>query len=120
MTQHAQTLIDLDRYPIHVDSPDRDAVLAQVRADLAQDGCAVIKGFLTADGIEVLTAEADAVAGKGHWSRSRTNAYFTQDNPDLPEDDPRRQFFERSNAFVPADNFAKDGPLRSVYDAPRI
>ena len=63
-----------------------------------------------------LTAEADGVADKGHKSFSRTNAYFTKDDPSLPEDDPRRQFFDRSNAFIPADNFAKDGPLRTVHD----
>ena len=28
----------------------------------------------------------------------------------------RRQFFERSNAFVPADNFSKTGPLRAIQD----
>ena len=31
---------------------------------------------------------------------------------------PKRQFFDRSNAFVPADNFPKNGPLRQIYDAP--
>lgn len=111
-------LIDLERYPISDDGPERDAVIAQVRGDLAQDGCAVLKGFLTPAGVAALAAEAEAVADRGHWSRSRTNAYFTKDDPDLPESDPRRQFFERSNAFVPADNFAKDGPLRRVHDAP--
>ncbi len=112
----AAQLIDLARYPIDRDGPARDVVLAQVRADLARDGCAVLKGFLTAGGVAALTAEADGVAGKGHKSYSRTNAYFTRDDPNLPQDDPRRQFFDRSNAFIPADNFAKDGPLRTVHD----
>lgn len=118
MTNDATRLIDLQRYPIHREGAARDAVLAQVRADLARDGCAVIKGFLTPEGVAALAAEADGVADMGHWSRSRTNVYFTKDDPSLPEDDPRRQFYERSNAFVPADNFPKDGPLRRVYDAP--
>lgn len=109
-------LIDLERYPIHRDSPERNAVLAGVQEDLARDGCAVLKGFLTPDGIAALTKEADSVADKGHKSFSRTNAYFTQDDANLPKDDPRRQFFERSNAFIPADNFAKRDPLRSVHD----
>lgn len=112
----AAQLIDLARYPIDRDGPAREAVLAQVRADLARDGCAVLKGFLTAGGIAALTAEADGVADKGHKSYSRTNAYFTKDDPNLPENDPRRQFFDRSNAFIPADNFAKEGPLRTVHD----
>lgn len=116
MRVDANRLIDLERYPIHREGPARDAVLAQVRADLARDGCAVLKGFLTTEGVAALTAEAEGVADKGHKSFSRTNAYFTKDDPSLPVDDPRRQFFDRSNAFIPADNFAKTGPLRAVHD----
>jgi len=109
-------LIDLERYPFHQDSTARNAILAGIHKDLTRDGCAVLKGFLTSDGISTLVQEAERVADKGHKSFSRTNAYFTQDDSSLPVDDPRRQFFERSNAFIPADNFAKHDPLRSVQD----
>jgi hypothetical protein len=112
----ATDLIDLDRYPIH--GPERDAVIAKVRTDLAQDGCAVLKGFLTPQGVEAVAREADSVADKGHRSYSRTNPYFTADDPSLPEQDPRRQFFNRSNAFVPADNFDRSGALRAIHDFP--
>ena len=112
----ATDLIDLARYPIHRESAERDAILSSVRQDLARDGCAVLKGFLTPKGIAALTQEADSVADKGHKSFSRTNAYFTDDDPALPADDPRRQFFERSNAFIAADNFGASGPLRRVHD----
>lgn len=111
-----EDLIHLDRYPIHKDGPKRNDILARVRSDLQRDGCAVLKGFLTASGVAALTEEADAVSDKGHKSFSKTNAYFTQDDPNLPSDDPRRQFFDRSNSFIPADNFAKTGPLRCVHD----
>ncbi|CAM9989404.1 MAG: hypothetical protein CMF72_03155 [Mameliella sp.] len=113
---NASDLIDLSRYPI--DSTGRDALLRKVRADLASDGCAVLKGFLTAEGVRAIAAEADSVADQGHRSYSRTNPYFTTDNPDLPQDDPRRQFYERSNAFIAADNFARSGALRTVHDFP--
>ncbi|MBU2982649.1 phytanoyl-CoA dioxygenase family protein [Lentibacter algarum] len=116
MTISGSDLINLESYPFHQDGEARARVLADVREKLARDGCAVLKGFLTAKGIAALTAEADGVAEQGHRSFSRTNAYFTQDNPDLPESDPRRQFYERSNAFIPADNFASDGALRKVHD----
>lgn len=111
-------LINLTDYPIHQKGAARDAVLAQVRTDLARDGCAVLKNFLTPQGIAQLTQEAEGVADKGHKSFSRTNAYFTQDDPSLPAADPRRQFFDRSNAFIPADHFATSGPLRRVHDFP--
>lgn len=117
MSYRCDQLIDYDRYPIAQAGAARDALLAKVRADLGRDGCAVIKQFLTPLGVEALAAEADGAADQGHRSFNRTNVYFTKDDPSLPADDPRRQFFDRSNAFVPADNFAKDGPLRTVHDS---
>jgi hypothetical protein len=117
MPDPSSDLIDHCLYPIAQDGPERDALLARVRSDLARDGCAVLKKFLTAKGISALTREAEAVAENGHRSFNRTNVYFTKDDPSLPSDDPRRQFFDRSNAFVPADNFAADGPLRSIHDS---
>jgi len=116
MNLAAANLINLAKYPINRDCPERSAVLASVHDDLRRYGCAVLKGFLTPDGIVALTEETDGVADKGHKSYSQTNAYFTQDDPDLPIDDPRRQFFDRSNAFIAADNFARQGPLRNVHD----
>ena len=112
------THIDLDRYPIDTDGPARDEVLAKVRANLARDGCAVLKGFVNSDGIAALTSEAEAVSDKGHRSFNKTNVYFSQDDPTLPETDPRRRFFERSNNFIAADHFAPDGPLRHIHDYP--
>ncbi len=108
--------VNHDLYPISDPGAVLDRVIADVRTQLATDGCAVLKGFLTEAGIAALTAEAEGVADKGHRSRSRTNAYFTKDDPSLPEDDPRRQFFDRSNAFIPADHFAPGGALRQVHD----
>jgi hypothetical protein len=112
----ANDLIDLARYPIHREGAARDAVVAGVRASLAEDGCAVLKRFLTPQAIAALTVEADRVAANGHRSFNRTNPYFTQDDPGLPADHPKRQFFERSNTFIPADNFLPEGPLRSIHD----
>ncbi|WP_242654742.1 HalD/BesD family halogenase [Shimia aestuarii] len=113
----ANDLIDLDRYPIHEDGPARAALLERVRQELAKDGCAVIKGFLRPEAIGPLVREADSVAHRGHRSFSRTNPYFTADDPTLPTDDPRRQFFDRSNSFIAADCFEKDGPLRRIHDS---
>ena len=114
------SLIDLERYPIEQEGPARDKILSQVRADLAKDGCAVIKGFLSAQGVETLRKQAESVAERGHRSFNRTNPYFTQDDPSLPSDDPRRQFYDRSNSFVPADNFPKGSALRNLYEYPQM
>ena len=114
----ARTLINLKDYPIDRDGPERDALITSIQRQLDDDGCAVLKGFLTPLAIEMMTAEAEGVAHHAHRSFNRTNAYFTKDDPSLPEDDPRRRFFDRSNSFIPADHFEKSGALRTVHDFP--
>lgn len=113
----ANHLIDIDRYPISTPGPERDGLLARVRGELDLRGCAILKGFLTPAGVASAVAEADGVADKGHRSYSRTNPYFTAKDVSLPASDPRRKFFERSNAFIPADNFRSDGALRTIFDS---
>lgn len=116
--RHAPSdLIDYQRYPIATPGAARSAILAQVQQELEARGCAVLKGFLTEAGVSAAAAEADGVAENGHRSYSRTNPYFTAEDARLPKGDPRRRFFDRSNAFVPADNFQPDGPLRTIFDS---
>lgn len=110
--------IDTARYPIDHAGPARDALIAGLRADLETNGCAVLKGFVRASRLPELVAESDRVAAHGHRNFNRTNAYFTQDRTDLPTSHPLRRFYDRSNAFVPADNFGADSILRAIYAWP--
>ncbi len=106
-------LIDLDRYPLH-----DPGLIARTNLQLAEDGCAVLKGFIRADKLDAVVAEAEASAAFGHRNFNRTNAYFTKDDPSLPETHPLRRFYDRSNSFVPADNFGPDSLLRQIYELP--
>ncbi len=115
-----KTLIDQSKYPVLESGPARDTIVEHVRASLAEDGCAVLKGFITPDGVQTLLAQAEGVSDKGFKSTARTNVYFTKDDPSLPSDDPRRQFYDRSNYFIPADNFATGSPLRDLYTLPAL
>ncbi len=111
--------VDLQRYPIdQVGTAAYAELVAAMRSQLAGDGCAVVRSFIRTDRIGELVAEADRVASKGHCSFNETNVYFTQDKPELPESHPLRRFYERSNAFVPADNFGPESILRAVYEWP--
>ena len=118
MSYDARDLIDLDRYPIDRPGPELDLLLDHVRAELEHDGCVVLKGFVSPQGVELLRQEADGVNDQGHRSFNRTNPYFTQDDPSLPKHDPRRAFYDRSNNFISADNFDSAGPLRTIHDFP--
>ncbi len=116
MTPDPLNYIDTERYPIHEDGPAREDLLDRVRAELTADGCAVLKEFVRPDRMDDLTAEGDSAAANGHRSFNRTNAYFTQDHPELPESHPLRRFYDRSNAFIPADNFGPESILRAIYE----
>jgi hypothetical protein len=112
----ATSTIDLERYPIQ--APESDAYLSlfnAVQTALEKDGCAVLKGFIKPEALPRLVAEADSASAFAYRSFNRTNAYFSQDDPALPESHPKRRFYDRSNAFIPADNFGSGSILRAVY-----
>jgi len=114
----ASHLIDLDRYPIDQPGPRREAVIADARAAIDSVGCAVLKGFVRAEALPAIVAECDRTAEFGHRNFNRTNPYFTTDREDLPASHPLRRFYDRSNAFVPADHFGSDSILRALYEWP--
>ena len=111
--------IDLGRHPIDAPgSAGYAAMMARLHDDLGRDGCAVLKGFVRPGRIAELAAEADRAAPAAHRSFNRTNPYFTTDDPSLPPSHPLRRYDDRSNAFVPADNFGSDSILRAIYEWP--
>ena len=117
----AQHYVDLQRYPIdQIHSAYYKQMLAGIREELLSVGCAVVPEFVRADKIAELISEADRVAPHAHRSFNRTNAYFTKDDASLPESHPVRRFYDRSNSFVPADNFGKQSPLRAIYEWPPV
>ena len=118
MTPNPRDLVDTERFPIDTPGAAREALVARLHAELTETGCAVLKGFVRPERIPELVAECDHAAPHGHRNFNRTNAYFTQDQPQLPESHPLRRFYERSNAFVPADNFGTDSIIRSLYEWP--
>ena len=118
MISNAPDYIDTQRYPIGENGPARDALIVQLRSELDTVGCAVLKGFVPAGRLGELVLECNRVAVHGHRNFSRTNAYFTQDRPELPASHPMRRFYDRSNAFVPADNFGPESILRGMYGWP--
>ncbi len=111
-------VVDLERYPIDRPGPERDALVATARAAIESVGCAVLKGFVRTEHLPVIVAECDRTAQFGHRNFNRTNPYFTTDRDDLAKSHPLRRFFDRSNAFVPADHFGDDSILRAIYEWP--
>ena len=114
-----ESYIDLKLYPLdRPDSSEYADLLSTIRSSLDEDGCAVLKGFVRAEVLSELVAESDRASPYAHDSRNRTNVYFSQDDESLDPSHPRRRFYDRSNAFIPADNFSDDSALRAIYEWP--
>lgn len=115
--QFCRSLIDHQRYPVdQPDDPSRRKVVDQVRASLAGDGCAVIPGFLSRPGLKTLLEEAKSRAPHAYFSKKRkTNVYFSDDDPTLPTDHPRRVFLDRTNGFITSDLFGDETASRRLY-----
>ena len=54
VSNEAEVLINLEDYPIHQADAKRDQLIETVRTQLAKDGCAILKSFLTPDGVCLL------------------------------------------------------------------
>ena len=114
----ASEYVDLIKYPIHEVGPARKALVIESNLAIKDDGCVVLKGFIKQERISELVAECDRVESQGHRNFTRTNPYFLSDREDLPLTHPLRRFYDRSNAFVPADNFGSESILRAIFDWP--
>ncbi len=115
------SIIDLERHPIHEPgSTGYETVLSRLQTDLTERGCAVLKGFIKSDAMDALIAEGDRTKDHAHASHNRTNAYFSKPDEGLPDTHPINRFYDRSNAFIPADNFDQESPLRAIYEWPEF
>lgn len=110
-------IINYERYAIDImDDPRRQAVIELIRAELAEDGCAVIREFFSADGLGALVAEAEARKAQAYYSPNKMcNVYLNDGDPDLPPDHPLNVFIPRTNGFITADLFGEETTARRLY-----
>jgi len=61
----AETLVNLDRYPLH-DPNARAQIVADGRRGMAEVGSAVLPGFLRPEAVQTMAAEAAALVPVSH------------------------------------------------------
>jgi len=118
-TDNITDIVDVDRYPIH----DRESarlheIIEQTRKELDDVGCSVLPQFLRPEALEQARGEGRELSPKTFYAHSRTNAYFTADDPSLPENDPRRFFMDRTSGFITRDMLPPDTVAHRLYVAP--
>jgi hypothetical protein len=104
-------------YPIDESGdPSRQAIIEQVKSELADDGCAVIRNFFSIAGLETLLTEANERKAQTYYSqRKLCNVYLNDGDPDLPADHPLNIFIPRTNGFITADLFGEETAAHRLY-----
>ena len=112
-----ENLIDLNNYPIHQpDSAEYLEIVKSVRLDLTEDGCAVLSNFLSVEGLDTITNEAEERKSQAYYAESKLcNVYLANGNPNEAEDHPQNIFLERTNGFITADLLGKGTYSHMLY-----
>jgi hypothetical protein len=117
MAMNFREIVNHDDYPIDgLDQPKRQLVIDRVRAELNDDGCAVIHNFVSDAGLKMLLAEAQARKQQAYYSPNKMcNVYLGDGDPKLPDDHPRNRFMARTNGFVTADLLGEETLSHQLY-----
>lgn len=112
-----QAWIDLDRYPIHERGHPRYAALVNAaQAGLRDTGASELPGFLTAAGIVLACAEAQALAPSAFPSSSRATVYLGGADASLGAEHARNQVVSSSVRVIAYDMLPKTHLLRRLYE----
>ena len=116
-TVNCRDIIDHKAYPLdEVDNPLRQQIIDQVQADLAEDGCAVIRHFISEAGLQQLLTEANDRKAQAYYSPNKMcNIYLGDGDAELPGDHPRNIFIPRTNGFVTAELLGEDTAAHQLY-----
>lgn len=112
-----EALVDLERYPVlDLEGPQAQTVVADARAQLARTGAVELPGFVKAEGVAGLVADAEALVPRAHHSSGQGTAYLELPDFSLPPDHPRLRFADYSVRAVAYDLIPRESPLRRLYE----
>lgn len=117
-TCHLDDIVDLDTYPIaDVGSDEWQGCVKRTRAQLKDDGCSVLVGFVKPDVFDQLRDECASVAPAAHSKIETVNAYNIALDSPLADGHPGRIQFERGNAFVARDQIPSAHIIHQLYSS---
>ena len=113
----AADLIDLERYPIDDLGSSRGIQLvAWARRGHDVDGAANLPGFIRADAVQSLAAEANGLLTRGYRKTKIRTAYYRQPDHELPADHPRRRLWREGCVQLASDQIGPGTLLRQIYE----
>ena len=112
-------VIDLERYPFSdLSTPRGQALVDRCRRDLAETNVCVLPGFVPRAAIDDMAMLAEKLMAQAHYRVHDWNCYISRhDEPSLPDDHPRRRFFDDKSKIVAFDLLDEDALLRELYFA---
>ena len=110
------SLIDTDRYPLDKPGSAQWRRLAtETRRSMRETNCAQLHGFLKADAIAAMVAEIGAKEEQFDEVSNACNAYFSPDDPSLPETHPIRMLQRENGRSLCRDRMDEDGPMPALF-----
>jgi hypothetical protein len=110
-------LIDLGRYPVtDLDSRQGRALVATLRASLAERGVAILDGFLRKAAVEGIARETETLLRKAHREDVWGSPYLELPDQSYPEGHPRRAAVRSATWVLAYDLIPGDSRLRALYE----
>jgi len=110
-------LVDFEVYPLdEPQSPKYKSAVIDARAQLGNDGCAVMKNLLRQSAVKTISEEIVQRKSSTHFSTSSMNPYFhSTKNPEFPDHHPVNTFIERSSGFIPGDSWDSSLAIDALF-----
>ena len=111
------TLIDADRYPIHILADPRTVTLAQeCRERLGATGVAIVPAFVRPDALAAMVVESARLAPETHHQDICGTPYLELPSPDWPQGHPRHALGRSALTAIAYDDFGRESELRALYE----
>jgi hypothetical protein len=112
-------IVDLDRHPVdRLESAERAALVESCRAALRREGAVKLDGFVHAEAVARMVADARRLAPLGFPNDAAHNAYFDDEiDESLPADHPRRILVRSAQKAVAMDLLPPEFGPRAIYES---
>ena len=115
-TMMAEEMVNLSRYPIaDLTSTESAQFTEQCRQQYIETGLCMLPEFIYSQALATLAEEANLAAKNAYFCKSTHNAYLTEDDKDLPQNDVRRRQEKTFVGSVAYDLIAENTLLRQLY-----
>ena len=122
MTKRLKDIVNLNKYPIHnLKSPEIKKILEKCKSELDEDSCSTLPNFILPKSLKIMNDELEKQIDEVYMSKESINAYlYSEDDPALPKDHPKRLFMNRYNGYLNSDCFPKDSEMKFLYETDEL